>query len=96
MEMLSAALTIAVVGLLQWYFLKSIFRNFQRGTVSETITETPLWIPEALVTAGITIFLLRLAAYLFLVAAGGPLIEDRDDELSSVEAADALSMRDDH
>jgi TRAP-type C4-dicarboxylate transport system permease small subunit len=80
LEIICGALSIFVMALLHWYFLVSVIRNFQRGTVSETVAATPLWIPEAVVTAGITILLFRLSAYLFLLFAGGPIIDRAGDD----------------
>mgnify|MGYP003652418058 CR=1 FL=1 len=93
LEIFAVVMTFAVMALLHWYFLVSVLRNFSRGTVSETVAATPLWIPEAAVTAGITILLLRLSAYLLLVATGGPVIEDGQGESAdgAIERG-ALSM----
>ncbi|MEQ8708794.1 MAG: TRAP transporter small permease [Rhodospirillales bacterium] len=93
LEVFAVVMTIAVMALLNWYFLVSVLRNFSRGTVSETVAATPLWIPEAAVTAGITILLLRLCAYLLVVATGGPVIEDGEgDEAGDDVNRGALSM----
>lgn len=93
LEVFAVVMTIAVMALLNWYFLVSVLRNFSRGTVSETVAATPLWIPEAAVTAGITILLLRLSAYLLVVATGGPVIEDGEgDEAGDDVNRGALSM----
>ena len=53
-----------------WYFSKEVWRNYVRGYVSETMSETPLWIPKGLMLLGLTIFLLQLTAYLLKVLAG--------------------------
>lgn len=92
-EVFSGIMTIAIMALLHWYFLISVFRNYNRGAVSETVAATPLWIPEAIVTAGITILLLRLSAYLLLIVAGGPVFESNAEDIdSATDTENALSM----
>jgi len=54
-----------VIGLLiAAYIGKSVLRNFERGTTSSSIAEIPQWIPEAVVLAGVTIFVLQVLASL--------------------------------
>ena len=53
-----------------WYFFTNSVRDFVRGHVSETFSETPLWLPPSIMLVGMVIFLVQLAAYLLRVAAG--------------------------
>lgn len=46
------------------YLTKSMARNFDRGTTSSSIAEFPQWIPEAVVLAGVGVFLLQVLACL--------------------------------
>jgi TRAP-type C4-dicarboxylate transport system permease small subunit len=66
-------LTQFVVGVAIWYFAKTVIRNYERGYLSQTISEIPTWIPQAWVLAGLVIFSLQLVAYLLRVLAGQPL-----------------------
>ena len=93
LEIFAGVMTLLVMGLLHWYFLISLMRNFNRGTVSETVAATPLWIPEAMVTVGITILLLRLSAYLLLICFGGPVNAGNGEDTETDEYhRDALKM----
>ncbi len=62
-----------VVGVAIWFFGKNVIRNYERGYLSQTISEIPTWIPQALVLVGLIIFALQMLAYLLKVLAGQPL-----------------------
>ncbi|MBT0963253.1 TRAP transporter small permease [Denitromonas sp. IR12] len=68
--------TLALAVFIAWYFWKSVARSWARGSVSETVAQVPLWIPEGLVLIGLSIFALQLLAYLLRVLTGGQLIGD--------------------
>lgn len=71
---LAAALTAAaVVWYLAWYFWLSVARHLQRGTVSETVAEVPLWIPEGLMLLGLAILGLRIGVYALKLLTGACL-----------------------
>jgi len=53
-----------------WYFYTNSVRDFVRGHVSETLSETPLWLPPSIMLAGMLVFALQLLAYLLKVLAG--------------------------
>lgn len=55
----------------------SMVRRYEMGTVSMTLAATPLWIPEAIVVAGMIVFGIQLVAYALRLTAGGLLIDDR-------------------
>lgn len=57
----SAALTTAFMGYLWWYLYKMVASAHHYGSTSGTLTNTPLWIPQAVMLAGATGFLLQLA-----------------------------------
>ncbi len=63
-ELICVAITIFVSGFLLCFFWKGVFyRDFVRHTVSSSISQTPLWIPEGMVLLGIVLFILSLVAY---------------------------------
>ncbi|MDE0113968.1 MAG: TRAP transporter small permease, partial [Albidovulum sp.] len=65
-----------------WYFYTNSVRDFVRGHVSETLSETPLWLPPSIMLVGMVIFLIQLATYLFRVAAGHVSFDEEErDEL---------------
>ena len=42
------------------YVWRSLTRNFERGTVSPTLTETPIWMVETVFFIGLSIFLFQM------------------------------------
>lgn len=74
--------TLTMTVFIAWYFWKSIVRNWQRGAVSETIAQVPLWLPESLVFIGLVVFALQLLAYGLRILTGGkPIGEDVSSEI---------------
>ncbi|MCY3875378.1 MAG: TRAP transporter small permease [Rhodobacteraceae bacterium] len=57
-------------GIAAWYFYVNAVRDFMRGHVSETLSETPLWLPPSIMLLGMLVFLVQLLAYLLRVLAG--------------------------
>jgi len=86
LEIFSVAVTLAMTVFIAVYFWRSFTRNWNRGAVSESIAEVPLWIPEGLVLAGMILFAIQLAAYLLRLIAGDRRIVGEDTEsLEQVE-----------
>ncbi|UCH74497.1 MAG: TRAP transporter small permease [Rhodospirillales bacterium] len=77
-EIFSVAVTLSITVFIAAYFWRSVARNWKRGAVSESIAEFPLWIPEGLVLAGMTLFAIQLAAYLLRLIAGDRKIIGQD------------------
>ena len=75
-EVIGIALTLAMIGFQIRYFWRSVTRNWDRGAVSETVAEVPLWIPEGVMLLGLAVFWLHLAIYLLRVLVGLPLIRE--------------------
>lgn len=73
-ELVCIGACFSVFALIWVNFWNSIVRNFNRGTVSETVAEVPMWIPEGLLLLGLTIFLLQLLAYAIRVVQGQPML----------------------
>jgi len=61
-DLLVSAITLVIFGWLSWYWWLNVTRSYTRGIHSESIADTPMWIPEGLVLAGMLIFCLTLAA----------------------------------
>ncbi|MCF8105141.1 MAG: TRAP transporter small permease [Desulfohalobiaceae bacterium] len=60
-EIFAAVTTLGLTGFVIYYFFtKTLWRDFSRGTVSPSIAEVPLWIPESLVFLGLLLFFLQL------------------------------------
>jgi TRAP-type C4-dicarboxylate transport system permease small subunit len=69
-ELLCILSTLWVVGFVIRYFWRSVSRNWGRGTVSSSVAEVPLWIPEGLMLLGLAIFWLHLVVYLLRIGTG--------------------------
>ncbi|WP_417228478.1 TRAP transporter small permease subunit [Amphritea sp.] len=63
-EVLCLSMTLAMSCYITWYMWIGVKRNWDRGAVSESIAEVPLWIPEGLVLLGIFLFSIQLFALL--------------------------------
>ena len=63
-----AALTFTCIA--SWYFYVNAVRDFMRGYVSETFSETPLWLPPSIMLVGMIVFVLQLTTYLLRVLIG--------------------------
>jgi TRAP-type C4-dicarboxylate transport system permease small subunit len=79
LEAFSAAVTLTAVSLLIWFFWLRVARHWARGTVSSSIAEVPMWIPEGAVLLGLAVFWLQLLAHLLRSATGGePPVAQQD------------------
>ena len=67
----AALAALFVVAVLIRFFWQGVSRSWERGRVSSSIAEVPMWIPEGLVLLGLGIFWLQLLAYLVRHVAGG-------------------------
>ncbi len=68
-------------GMAFWFFTRNVIRNYERGYVSETIAQVPLWLPESFISVGLAILLLQFVSYLMRVLMG-------EADLSSAKAAE--------
>ena len=68
-------------GMAFWFFTRNVLRNYERGYVSETVAQVPLWLPEAFISVGLAILLLQFVSYLVRVLT-------READLSSEKAAE--------
>lgn len=78
-EVGSSSLAFVVFAYILFFFFRSWIRNWDRGTVSGSIAEVPLWIPEGIVLIGLAIFVLQLFVYSLRTVMGGPLIKVRSE-----------------
>lgn len=68
-------------GMAFWFFTRNVLRNYERGYVSETVAQVPLWLPESFVSVGLAILLLQFFSYLLRVLF-------REVDLASEKAAE--------
>jgi TRAP-type C4-dicarboxylate transport system permease small subunit len=83
LEAISAIGALAVVSLLAWFFWLRVIRHWTRGTVSSSIAQVPMWIPEGAVLLGLAVFWLQLVAYLLRQVAGSEPPVPQDDVSST-------------
>lgn len=69
-EIGSCAVGTALFAFLTWHILRIVIRDFNRGTVSNSIVEAPLWIPEGAMALGLAIFVAQFAALTVAVGLG--------------------------
>ncbi|BCO08074.1 TRAP transporter small permease protein [Desulfolithobacter dissulfuricans] len=55
----ATVISTGFMGYLWWYLYKMVASSYRYGSTSGTLTSTPLWIPQALMLAGATCFLLQ-------------------------------------
>lgn len=70
LEGFAILVTLAAFALVIRYFLLSVERHWERGTVSETIAEVPMWIPEGAMLIGMAVFWLALLGRLLRLLVG--------------------------
>tara|TARA_B100000131_G_scaffold177807_1_gene171571 strand:- start:799 stop:1299 length:501 start_codon:yes stop_codon:yes gene_type:complete len=59
-EVLCIIFTFSIMAFFARYIWRSLARNFERGTVSPTLTETPIWMVETVFFIGLCIFLIQM------------------------------------
>jgi TRAP-type C4-dicarboxylate transport system permease small subunit len=59
-EVLCICFTFFIISFFARYVWRSLTRNFERGTVSPTLTETPIWLVETVFFIGLSIFLFQM------------------------------------
>ena len=78
-ELLCIAFTFGITLFLARYIWRTLARDFSRGTVSPTLTETPIWLIDGVIFLGLVLFLSQLLASAFLVVKDG-VPEDKVSE----------------
>ncbi|WP_375055214.1 TRAP transporter small permease [Zobellella sp. DQSA1] len=59
-ELLSTLVALFTFATLAWYWGRNVWRSYQRGTTSDTLADTPLWLPEGMVWLGMVLLCLTL------------------------------------
>ena len=60
LEMVATLGTLAAFGLVAVIWFKGVQRSYQRNLISDTMAQTPLWIPESAVLVGLCMLCLTL------------------------------------
>jgi TRAP-type C4-dicarboxylate transport system permease small subunit len=78
LELFSVSMMFVIVVLVTYYFwTKTFWRDLIRGTLSESIAEVPLWIPEIFALVGLWLFGLQVFTMLLrLIIHGVPAPTD--------------------
>jgi TRAP-type C4-dicarboxylate transport system permease small subunit len=79
LEVVCASSTLVLACYLGWYVFRNWKRDWDRGAVSPSIAEVPMWIPEGLVLIGYALFVVQLTAYLLRLLSGGRPIGSREE-----------------
>ena len=58
----ATGITTAFMGYLWWYLLKMVKASIRYNSTSGTLTNTPLWIPQAIMLIGAACFFIQLVA----------------------------------
>ncbi|PHQ71424.1 MAG: C4-dicarboxylate ABC transporter permease [Sneathiella sp.] len=80
LEVGSCAVGTVLFTFLGYFILKLVMRNFENGVVSNSLAETPLWIPQGFVFLGVALLVLQFAALTVRFSLGEPII-DKHEEL---------------
>lgn len=72
LDALCAIAALSITSLLIKYYWLNFHRSWTLNRVSSSIAEVPLWIPEAMVLAGMLVFWLQLLAYFLRQLTGAP------------------------
>lgn len=59
---ISTVITTVFMGYLWWYLFKMLLSSVRYESTSGTLTQTPLWIPQAIMLLGAACFFIQLAA----------------------------------
>lgn len=78
-ELICIGFTFAVTLFLTRYIWRSLARDWQRGTVSPTLTETPIWLIETAFFVGLVIFLIQLLASAGIAIRQGVVIPQQEN-----------------
>ncbi|MEF8823619.1 MAG: TRAP transporter small permease [Desulfohalobiaceae bacterium] len=63
LDLAAALVALGICGFAIYYSVLMVYDNYSMGMTADTVAETPLWIPEAAVPAGLILFFLELAAF---------------------------------
>lgn len=78
-ELLCITFTFGITLFLARYIWRTLARDFTRGTVSPTLTETPIWLIDGAIFIGLVLFLAQLLSSAYLAVTQG-IPEDAEVE----------------
>ncbi|TDP01837.1 TRAP transporter small permease [Marinomonas balearica] len=67
LDLIISFLTFSLFSWISYYWYFNVSRSFKRNITSESIAETPLWIPESMVLIGLGILCFTLFVRMFLL-----------------------------
>lgn len=67
-DLLVSSACLLLFSWLSWFWGQNVVRSFSRNIHSDSLANTPLWIPEGLVLTGLVIFCLSLLARVLSLA----------------------------
>ena len=70
-ELICIAFTFGITLFLARYIWRTLARDFTRGTVSPTLTETPIWLIDNAIFIGLILFMTQLLASAFVTVKDG-------------------------
>lgn len=73
-EVICIALTFAITAFIARYLWRMLVRDFERGSVSPTLNEVPVWIVDAALLTGLVLFLVQLIASLLKTLTTGEVL----------------------
>ena len=73
-ELLCVSASFAMSAFCVYWVGSDALRNWNRGAVSESIAEVPLWIPLGTVWLGLVLLMLQFLGYFIRIALGGPTV----------------------
>lgn len=79
-ELAVIAASFSMAGFCAYWVGRDALRNWNRGAVSESIAEVPLWLPVGLVWLGLVLLMLQLLAYFIRIARGGTPVAGGENE----------------
>lgn len=76
-DLFASVVSLAMFSWIYFYWQTNVLRSFSRGTTSESIAATPLWIPQGLVLVGLGLlcFTLFTHALILLFRQQSPLLK---------------------
>lgn len=93
-ELFCIGSTFAVSVFVVYWIGRDLLRNINRGAVSESIAEVPLWLPLSAVWVGVLLFSFQLFVYFLRVAAGGPVVRGPEEAGLARAEAEAKAAQD--
>lgn len=75
-DALCILLTFGITAFLARFIWRMLARDFERGAVSPTLNQTPLWLVDGVIFLGLVLFMIQLAASLMDTLQHGYTAED--------------------